>query len=415
MGFVSRIFVPIAALLLFSATASANDAELRKFIENLIDNNYEMVLELFPDAVEAADLPPTKTTPDPLRRNQLTQKVLQSLKNNQGVTSHQLDEIDSVLPGKVVGYDEYGAATIDATDLMGSFFRKRYGSEPFQIFKKHYAKMVEESHGTPYQFTYTWASWGQHHVLSEAHANVKRASRLFMTTEFDRFLKMSPGMSDMINLFLHLPDSDSFYMPYRNRLAQEMYARIRSGSASEADYLNWHWFKRACPHGLDFGALQIPRGSLKADLDEFAAKFYRRDFPRAVASWLTRSPFDLPTNAHGGRFNDFSSADSFDWYQKLVGKVLQIALVEKEIPMEDMTRRIFTTVRNEYPSVPQEFGPSLPRGILETALQYGFRQIDRSDEWTKVAEAIVQDLNRKTPKPKKKEDGDCDFRDLSGM
>jgi hypothetical protein len=68
MRFLSYPFALSVAILLFSATAFANDEELRKFVGDLVDNQYELVLELFPDAVKAADLPDSKVRPDAGRR-----------------------------------------------------------------------------------------------------------------------------------------------------------------------------------------------------------------------------------------------------------------------------------------------------------------------------------------------------------
>ncbi|GEM_PF-5293304 len=426
MRFLSYIFALVAVLSLFSASAIANDDELRKFFADLVDNQYELVLELFPDAVKAADLPDSKVKPDASRRKILIQKILESLRNNGNVTSKQLDEIDRFFGGKVIEYDEYGASTVDATDLMGSFYRKRYGDEPYQIFRKHYDKMVEESHGSPYQFTYTWSSWGQHHELSEAHKNVKKASKLFMTTQFERFLKMDPTVGDLFRFFEHLPESDPFYIPYRNRLANEMYARVQSGSASEAEYLSWHWLKHGYPHKLDLEALKIPNTDLKTDLEEFAAKFYKKDFTRAVAGWLTRSPFDVPQQSTGGRFNDFDAADSFGRYQKLVGQILDVTVNDKGISTKDLVRPIFQTASKEYHPGSLEFGPSIPQAILGNALTYGFEQIHRKDEFLAAAAAVSEELTNslkkenskrpKIPKPKKwKGEGGCDFTGLSDL
>jgi hypothetical protein len=425
MRFLSYPLAFFAAVLLFSVTASANDEKLLKAFSDLIENQYDVVLEMFPDAVEAADLPNSKVKPDPARRRILAQKILESLRNNGGVTSKHLDEIDRFFGGKVIERDEFGAATVDATDMMGRFFRQRYGDEPYQIFRKHYDKMVDESQDIPSAFTYTWSSWGQHHELSEAHVNVKKASKLFMSTQFKRFLEMKPAVSDLFRLFEHLPETDPFYIPYRNQLASQMYARIQSKSATQKDYLNWHWLKHGYPHKLDFEGLGIPNTDLKTDLEEFAARFYRKDFTRAIAGWLTRSSFDVPQQSHGGRFNDFNAEDSFRRYQVLVGKILGVAVDDKETSIKDLVRPIFETMSKEYPRVAREFGPSLPEGILVSALESGFEQIHRKDEFLAAYEAMIQELSdrltkkenakpRKIRKPGKwRGEGGCDFTGLS--
>ncbi len=263
----------------------------------------------------------------------MTQRILDSLRNNGGVTSKQLNEVDHFFGGKVIDYNENGAATVDATGLIGSFYRKRYGDDPYQIFGKHYAKMVEESHGGPYQFIYTWSSWGQHHETSAAHVNVKNASKLFMVTEFERFLKMDPTVSDLFRLFEHLP---------------------------ETDHLTWHWLRHGYPHRLDLEALKIPNTELKTDLEAFAARFYNNDFKLAVVRWLVSSSFDVPQQSHGGRFNDFNSDDSLRRYHELVGKILGVAVKDKGISVKDLVVPLLQTASKEYPAGSVQFGPSIP-------------------------------------------------------
>lgn len=401
---------------MLSTTASATDEQLRQFVADLVDNQYELVLDLFPDAVLAADLPESKVRPDAGRRRILTQKILESLRNNRGVNSHQLNEIDGFFGGKVIGYDDNGVATVDATGLIGSFYRKRYGDKPYQIFGKHYSKMVEESHGGPYQFTNTWSSWGQHHETSATHVNVKNASKLFMVTEFERFLKMDPTVSDLFRLFEHLPETDTFYAPYRNRLASKMYDRIQSSSASEKDYLAWHWFRHGYPHGLDLEALEIPNTELKADLEAFAARFYKNNFELAVVRWLISSPFDVPQQSHGGRFNDFSADDSLRRYHELVGRILGVAVNDKGISVKDLVGPIFQAASKEYPHGTPQFGPSIPQTILADALESGFEQIKRKDEFLMASHPKKKGSSRarQIPKPKKwRGEGGCDFTGLS--
>lgn len=102
-------------------------------------------------------------------------------------------------------------------------------------------------------------------------------------------------------------------------------------------------------------------------------------------------------------------------YHELVGKILGVAVKDKGISVKDLVVPILQTASKEYPAGSVQFGPSIPQTLLGNALEFGFEQIQRKDEF--LAAGPIKNGSskpRKIPKPKKwTGEGECDFTGLS--